>query len=141
WDDVTNLHVKQADGTIKRNIMAKPVDINEMPMIDVEIFEDARLYRPMSGRIYRMLPIETVRGCPYTCRFCNSPSQMTMYRGETEGKFLRKKRMDLVHKELKYFKETLNLEYAYFWADTFLSINKHEFEEFCEMYSDIKLPF
>jgi radical SAM superfamily enzyme YgiQ (UPF0313 family) len=141
WDDVTNLHVKQKDGSVKRNIMTKPVDINEMPMIDVEIFEDARLYRPMSGRVYRMLPIETVRGCPYTCRFCNSPSQMTMYRGETDGKFLRKKRMELVYKELKYFKENLNLEYAYFWADTFLALSKHEFEEFCEMYSEIKLPF
>ena len=141
FDDITNLWVKDASGNITKNPMTKPVDINEMPMIDVKVFEDARLYRPMAGKVYRMLPIETIRGCPYTCRFCNSPTQVTLYRGETDSKFLRKKRMELVHKELKYFKEELNLEYAYFWADTFLAMNKHEFDEFCEMYSDIKLPF
>ncbi|MCK5576433.1 MAG: radical SAM protein, partial [Sphingomonadales bacterium] len=49
--------------------------------------------------------------------------------------------MDLVYKEVKYFKVELNLEYVYFWADTFLAMNKRELAEFCEMYSDIKLPF
>jgi anaerobic magnesium-protoporphyrin IX monomethyl ester cyclase len=141
WEDVTNLWVKRADGSIKRNPISKPVDINSVPMIDVSIFEDARLYRPMSGKIYRMLPIETVRGCPYTCTFCNSPDQVTLYKKETNSKFVRKRNMDLVYKELKYFKEKMNLEYAYFWADTFLALNKRELDEFCEMYSDIRLPF
>jgi radical SAM superfamily enzyme YgiQ (UPF0313 family) len=141
WDDVTNLWIKQPNGSIKRNPLLKPVDVNDLPMIDVSIFEDARLYRPMAGKVYRMLPIETVRGCPYTCRYCNSPTQVSLYRGETNSKFLRKRRMDLVHRELKYFKENHNLEYAYFWADTFLALTNKEFDEFCEMYSDIRLPF
>ena len=34
-----------------------------------------------------------------------------------------------------------NVEYNYFWADTFLGMSRKEFEEFCEMYKDIKLPF
>ena len=38
-------------------------------------------------------------------------------------------------------KENRGVEYNYFWADTFLAMNKKEFEEFCEMYSEIKLPF
>lgn len=141
WDDVTNLWVKKPDGSVRKNLMSKPVDINDVPTIDVSIFEDARLYRPMAGRIYRMLPIETVRGCPYTCRFCNSPSQSALYRGATDSKFLRKKRLDLVHKELRHFKDTLDLEYVYFWADTFLSLSNKELDEFIEMYSDIRLPF
>ena len=41
--------------------------------------------------------------------------------------------MDLVSKELKYFKNDLGVEYNYFWADTFLAMNKNEFEEFIEM--------
>jgi len=141
YDDVTNLWIRQPGGLIKKNSVTKAVDINELPMIDVAAFEDARLYRPMAGRIYRMLPIETIRGCPYKCRFCNSPSQMSFYKEETDSKFLRKKNMDLVHKELRYFKDELNLEYAYFWADTFLAMNQRELDQFCEMYSDIKLPF
>ena len=49
--------------------------------------------------------------------------------------------MDLVYQELNYFKEKLKIEYNYFWADTFLALNNKEFDEFCEMYADIKLPF
>ena len=51
--------------------------------------------------------------------------------------------MDLVYEELKHFKEVHNVEYNYFWADTFLGMNKKaEFEAFYEMYKEIiKLPF
>ena len=56
--------------------------------------------------------------------------------------YYRKKRMDLVHKELKHFKDNHKVEYNYFWADTFLGMSTKEFDEFCEMYSeDIKLTF
>ena len=55
--------------------------------------------------------------------------------------FYRKKRMDLVHKELKHFKDVHKVEYMYFWADTFLGMSKKELDQFCEVYSDIKLPF
>ena len=33
------------------------------------------------------------------------------------------------------------VEYIYFWADTFLAWSNKEFDEFVEMYKDIKLPF
>ena len=66
---------------------------------------------------------------------------MRLYEENTNASFFRKKRMDLVYKELLYFKEELGVEYNYFWADTFLAMNMTEFEEFCEMYSEIKLPF
>jgi radical SAM superfamily enzyme YgiQ (UPF0313 family) len=47
----------------------------------------------------------------------------------------------LVYRELKHFKENYGVEYNYFWADTFLAWSDHEFDEFCEMYSEINLPF
>ena len=49
--------------------------------------------------------------------------------------------MDLVYKELKYFKDVEKVQYNYFWADTFLGMSNKEFDEFCEMYKDINLPF
>ena len=49
--------------------------------------------------------------------------------------------MDLVYKELKYFKDVHKVEYNYFWADTFLGMSNNELDEFCEMYSEIHLPF
>ena len=140
YSDVTNLWVKLADKTIKKNPISKPVDINENPFIDISLFEEERLYRPMTGKVYKMLPVETIRGCPFTCRFCNSPDQMKLYKG-LGSNFYRKKKMDLVYKELKYFKDVHKVEYNYFWADTFLGMSNNELDEFCEMYSDINLPF
>ena len=36
---------------------------------------------------------------------------------------------------------TWDVEYIYFWADTFLAWSKKEFDEFCDMYAQFKLPF
>jgi radical SAM superfamily enzyme YgiQ (UPF0313 family) len=141
YSDVTNLWVKKDGKLLKKNPISKPVDINSSPQIDISIFEENRLYRPMAGRVYKMFPVETIRGCPYTCTFCNSPDQMALYKKKTKGGYYRKKSMNLVYKELKYFKGNHGVEYNYFWADTFLAMNKKEFDQFCEMYSEIKLPF
>jgi len=140
YSNVTNMWFKKKDKTIIKNSISKPVDINNNPIIDTTLFDEERLYRPMAGKVYKMYPVETIRGCPYTCKFCNSPDQMQLYK-ELGHNFFRKKKMDLVYKELKYFKESHKIEYNYFWADTFLAMSTHEFDEFCEMYKDINLPF
>ena len=147
YDDVTNCWVKTIGpeylknrNIIKKNPISNPVNINENPIIDISQFEENRLYRPMAGKVYKMIPIETIRGCPFTCRFCNSPDQMELYRGLGQN-YYRKKNMDLVYKELKHFKDNHKVEYNYFWADTFLGMSKKELDEFCEMYSEINLPF
>jgi len=141
YHDVTNLWVKGKDGTISKNPMSDPVDVNAMPMMDIDVFEGQRLYRPMTGKWYKMLPVETIRGCPYKCGYCNSPNQMQIYDASTDVSYFRKRKIDLVYNELKHFKEHVGVEYNYFWADTFLAMSDKEFDEFCDMYSDIKLPF
>ena len=51
----------------------------------------------MAGKVYKMIPIETIRGCPFTCRFCNSPDQMALYKG-IGANFYRKKEWNLFTK-------------------------------------------
>ena len=138
--NVTNLWVRKRNGTIKKNSVTKPVDINQLPAItDLGLFDEKRFYRPLGGKIRRVLPVETHRGCPYTCSFCNSPSQNRLYSGN--GSFFRKKSMELVKQEIENHINTWGTEYVFFWADTFLAWSPKEFDEFCEMYQDIKLPF
>ena len=140
YSNVTNLWIRKKDGSIKKNSMTKPVDINQLPAItDIGIFGEKRFYRPMGGKIRRLLPVETHRGCPYTCSFCNSPSQNRLY--ASRGNFFRKKSMKLIKEEIENHIKMWNVEYIYFWADTFLAWSPKEFDEFCEMYKDIKLPF
>jgi len=141
YNDVTNLWVKTASGDVVKNDITDPVDINTLPMLDLTLFEEERLYRPMSGKWYRMLPVETMRGCPYKCAYCNSPNQVDLYKSNVNSNFFRKKDLKLVHEELMFFKNKIGAEYNYFWADTFLAMNARELDEFCEMYADIGLPF
>jgi radical SAM superfamily enzyme YgiQ (UPF0313 family) len=138
---VPNLWVKTQDGTVVKNAPGKAVDINALPPIDFSIFEDDRFYRPMRGKVYRMLPVETHRGCPYTCSFCNSPGQNILYESRTQSQFFRKKSMDKIREELINFRDTWNGQYVFFWADTFLAWSLKELTQFCEMYSEFKMPF
>lgn len=140
YDDIPNLWVKRKDGTIKSNPI-KMVDMNGNPLIDMSIFEDARFYRPMGGKVWRMFPVETHRGCPYTCTYCNSPSQMDLYKKEEGKSYLRRKTFENMKRELLFYKNEMKAEYLYLWADTFFSWKEGEFEEFCDMYQDIGLPF
>lgn len=140
YNNINNLWVKEKDGSITINPTLM-TDMNNNPLIDMSIFEDARFYRPMGGKVYRMFPVETFRGCPYQCAFCNSPSQMEMYKQEQGVSYLRRKTFENMRRELLFYRDTMKAEYLYFWADTFFSWKKGEFEEFAEMYQDIGLPF
>ena len=139
YSAVTNLWLRLPGGSIKRNPMTRPVEIDSLPTVtDLGIFGEDRFYRPMGGKIRRLLPVETHRGCPYTCAFCNSPSQNVLYGGMS---FFRKKTMHLIKEEIDNHIKQWKVDYIYFWADTFLAWTPKEFDEFCEMYSDIRLPF
>ena len=80
YSNVTNLWVKNKDGRITKNKISKLVDVDSSPILDLSLFEENRLYRPMAGKIWKTIPVETHRGCPFTCKFCNSPDQQRLYK-------------------------------------------------------------
>ena len=125
---------------IVKNPMPHPVDMGSLPLPDYTLFEESRYYRPMQGKLRRMIPVQTIRGCPYTCGYCNSPSQIKMYKADNHM-FFRVQKIELVRREIDYAVKICKADSIYFWADTFLAWNHRDFEEFCEMYADYKLPF
>ncbi len=141
YTDVPSLWVRLSDGSIRKNLMSSRVNMDANPLPDFSIFEDSRFRRPMSGEIYRIFPIETHRGCPYTCTFCNSPSQDQLYSAQVGQKFFRKKSFEEIRKELLFCRDEWKAEYFFFWADTFFAWSEQEFDAFCEMYQDIGIPF
>ena len=138
---IPNLWVKENNKIVARNSIRPALDVNTLPIQDLSIFEDISLHRPMTGKIYRMAPVETQRGCPYSCRFCNSPEKNEFYKAQDAGHFFRKRTMKNLHKEMKYLISEFKIEYIFFITDTFLAMSEKEFDEFCEMYSEFKLPF
>jgi len=139
-DQIKNCTVK-GGGNIFKNNMRPPIDIDSVPIPDWDLFEPGSLYRPMQGKIWRAVGFETQRGCPYTCTFCNSPSNNVEYKAETGGKFHRKKSIGRMKKELDFLVKKYDPNLIYFVVDTFLAMSNREFDELKELYSDYKIPF
>jgi anaerobic magnesium-protoporphyrin IX monomethyl ester cyclase len=138
---VKNIWCKMEDGTIKKNPMRHPIPMDEVPFGDFDLFEKERFYRPMQGKIFKMLPIETDRGCPYTCRFCEAPALNNLYRTEMAARYFRRRSWKKVHEEISLYVKKYGMQYSYFNAETFLAMSEREFQEFTEVYSDFKFPF
>jgi radical SAM superfamily enzyme YgiQ (UPF0313 family) len=140
YSSVSNLWIKKEGGWIQ-NPLAPPLSLDDVPFSDWTFFEKERFYRPMQGKIFRMVPVETDRGCPYTCRFCEAPSIVGLYRESTGLHYFRRKSWDLVKDELEMYISQYQAEYIYFNAETFLAMGDQDFDRFIEIYSKIRLPF
>ena len=68
--NIKNLWVKELNGTIHKNKMRPPVHLNNLPFDDYNIFDEKRLYRPMHGKMLKMVPVWIDIGCPYQCKYC-----------------------------------------------------------------------
>lgn len=132
---------KDDNGKISKNPRNKLVDIN-VSLPDYSLFDPRRFFRPMGGKIFKTIPVETYRGCPYKCTFCNSPMHNTQVKQENIAHdFLRRKTIENVRKELLDLKKLYGPEFIYFVDDSFLARPKKEIFEFCEMYEEFKIPF
>lgn len=131
----------RSDRKLTKNPMGPKVDINALPFPDYDLFEEQAIYRPMQGKIWRTMGIESQRGCPFTCTYCNSPSQNSLSRQEQGSIFYRKKSIDRVKEEIEFLHKKHDIELIYWLVDTFLAVTNREFDELAEMYSDFKIPF
>ncbi|MFQ5804413.1 MAG: B12-binding domain-containing radical SAM protein [Candidatus Methylomirabilales bacterium] len=139
-DDVPGVWVKNSDGTIIKNPNGPLVDITQM-IPDFSLFDKSRFNRPMGGRIFRTIPLETYRGCPYKCTFCNSPMQLKFAREKGLGSFLRRKTMANLRSELLGLIELYEPEFFYIVDDSFLARSENEIVDFSRVYKEFRLPF
>lgn len=137
---LANIWAKR-DGGIVKNPMRPPIIMDDVPFGDFDLFEKERFFRPMQGKVVRMAPIETDRGCPYKCRFCEAPSLVGLYKEATGHYYFRRKSWTKVREEIELYIDKYGIEYVYFNAETFLAMSEKEFGEFIRMYEQIRLPF
>lgn len=131
---------KDEDGTIIYNPSRPLVDINKV-VPDFSLFDERRFLRPLGARIWKAIPLETYRGCPYTCTFCNSPRQVQLARERRQGLFLRRKTVAGLRREMEIMIERYTPEFFYINDDAFMARPKDELAAFVEMYKDFKIPF
>ena len=131
---------KDAEGHVLCNPSRPLVDINKV-LPDFSLFDERRFLRPLGARIWKAIPLETYRGCPYTCTFCNSPKQVILAKERQQGFFLRRKTMETLRREMDIMIERYAPEFFYINDDAFMARPKHEITDFVEMYKDFKIPF
>ena len=123
------------------NEMRPALNVNTLPPTDHEIFDKRSLYRPFQGRIIKVATVETQRGCPFKCKFCNSPSNAGIYKEETDSLFFRHRTVEHIEMEIQHLIKTIDVEFLWIVTDTLLTTSKKKFDEFCDMYSKYKIPF
>jgi radical SAM superfamily enzyme YgiQ (UPF0313 family) len=131
---------KNEKGDIIKTQVRKPVSMVELPTPDYDVFSEELLYRPMQGKVRLTLGIETQRGCPFACAFCNSPAQKNLY-SDTGKSFYRRKPVESVKRDLELLAKKYKPDFIYWVADTFLAMPEREWDEFYEMYMDFRIPF
>jgi len=138
---IKNIWTKK-NGKVIKNEMRNVLDINKLPYEDFGVFEEKRFFRPMQGRIYKMIPISLDRGCPYSCSFCAAPIQRKIYKYSESGNYFRSKTNEKIIGELKHQIKKYNANYIYFNTETFFSKREENIEKFAKVYaSNIRLPF
>lgn len=134
---VDNVWVKRKDDISKGDF--RIMDMEEAPELDFSVFDDKRIYRPMAGRLYRMVPIEFSRGCVYQCTYCSAPALAK--KCGSHGKWFRHKPIFKIFDEIRAYIQDYKVEYFYFVSDTFLAVADDRFKEFCVNYAKIGIPF
>ncbi len=138
--DIEGLWIKDGDKIIKNNPSILH-DLNSLPHPDFTEFNEWLFYKPMQGKLYKMINIDTTRGCPYICTYCAAPMLKNYFNENSSGKYYRKINMVKVIDQIHFQIKRHNPEFIYFSSETFLSMNDKEFEMFVDEYSNIKIPF
>jgi len=138
---IKNVWVK-LNGEVYRNEVRALIDLNNIPYEDFTVFEEKRFFRPMQGKLHRMIPVSIDRGCPFNCSFCAAPLKRKLYRDSGYGQYYRVKEISNVISELEFQVEKYKADYIYFNSETFFARKEKDIERFAKEYSaKIGLPF
>jgi anaerobic magnesium-protoporphyrin IX monomethyl ester cyclase len=132
--------LKSEEGEVKSYPYGPLVNINDT-YADFSLFDESRFMRPMGGRVFKMIPVESFRGCPYACTYCNSPSQRVFTKENDLGNFMRRKTIPMLRDELRAYSNEFSPDFFFFVDDSFLARPRQEIFDFCDMYEEFKLPF
>jgi anaerobic magnesium-protoporphyrin IX monomethyl ester cyclase len=133
WEKISGLVFRNQKGVVRTSPQSVFPSLDNMPIhpydkLDMNFYLQPQqfLLRPiyLSG-----IHLFTARGCPYACTFCANSRKKVRYRP-----------IDSVIEEIKYLKETYDIDGFYIHDDTFTTKSGRVIE-FCEKLTGLKYRF
>jgi anaerobic magnesium-protoporphyrin IX monomethyl ester cyclase len=140
YTDVLGISYIDKKEEIQIKPQAPPVNLLDLPLPYMDNVPLHMFYKPMQGKIYKMLNVETARGCPYDCTYCCTPILKNIYK-KKGFQFYRNIPMEKVLNDLEDNIKKHNPEFIFFSTETFLAISEKELSIFLDRYRKIGLPF
>lgn len=135
--------------TIRNEVRPLERELDDYPFADYELethwVAGAEGLEPatpanLRGALHRFR-VETTRGCPYPCTFCNNAALLKVYRGK--GSWVRRRSADNVIAEIQQARACFpSIEAVNIVDDLFFVRSEEEIEEFAVKYkAQVNLPF
>ena len=108
------------DGKVVKTSGTKLVDLDSLPLLYLDFYEDRQFYRPFRGELLRSGDVQTMRGCPKRCSYCANAELNKMY-AKMEGwtgwrSYMPERFVD----EAEYLSKRHNLEFFKFYDEDML---------------------
>ena len=137
---IPGLRIKDENGKVHQN---KPggylLDLDGLPFLDNEIYEEGQFYRAFYGQLWRSLDFNLMRGCNESCNYCQMAKMYDMYGGD---RTIRRYSIDRAIEEFAWQKSRWNLEFLRFHDESFLIVSVPYLRELADKYArQIGLPF
>lgn len=140
YTTILNLWIKN-NGNIIKNRIREPKSLDTALQPDFSLFNDYMFFKPMQGNLFKTIPVELSRSCPYQCTYCAAPSLRKLYNNNGHGSYFRKKSVRKLFKDIDVVIRKYSPEFIYFTSECFLAIDEDEFNRFIDAYGKIKIPF
>ena len=137
---IPGLRIKGPDGKINQTPpKGYLLELDDLPYLDNEIYDDKQFYRPFYGKLWRSLDYNLMRGCNEYCNYCQMPKMYSFYDGDTT---IRRYSLDRAIEEFSWQKEKWELEFLRFHDESFLIVSSEYLKELSKKYAKtVGLPF
>jgi anaerobic magnesium-protoporphyrin IX monomethyl ester cyclase len=139
---IEGLWVKAEDGTIVRNPVAPPLDLDKLPFPDLSLIDDRHFYLPMAGHAYKMVHLSSQRGCPRRCTYCCNQLFLNAYKTHIREYLGRRMSIPRFIDNLVHLKDNFDFNFFQIMDEDFLLRSLEDIKHFHALYKEqVGLPF
>ncbi len=128
YTGISNLWFRRA-GALVGNPLRPPADMEELPFVDRDLFDNEVLMREND----RQVALMASRGCPYACTYCCN-TVLTSLAGGVK-KWVRQRKVDSVLSEIEYLHGKFPDMKTMIFMDEIFTLDKKWVREYCDKYA------